>query len=188
MTTRQLIWKQSEQRGRNSVSVFSCCYSGWHLLFIHVLPYQRGRLHASPSQQMSPLPFLPGAVFEEVYPGNSGQRSLPVWQVCDGGLTAAVLRSLSLSVFLSPVSPSFQPAAAESSSVCSYVTAAACWFMEHKRLRIDPGNMHTSQQMQHRCVSFAINSLRECVLTERMNYGCLFFSPCLPSLLCFVHR
>lgn len=23
-------------------------------------------------------PFLPGAVFEEVYPGNSGRRSLPV--------------------------------------------------------------------------------------------------------------
>lgn len=102
-------------------------------------------------------PFPPGAVCEEVYPGNSGQRSLPVWQVCDGGLTAAVLLSLSLSVFLSPVSPSFEPAAAESSSVCSYVTAAACRFMEHKRLRFDPGYIstytctHTPRQLQHVC-------------------------------------
>lgn len=47
---------------------------------------------------------LLGTVFEEVYPGNSGQCSLPVWQVCDGGLTAAVLLSPFLSVFLSPVS------------------------------------------------------------------------------------
>ena len=142
-------------------------------------------------------PFLPGAVFEEVYPGNSGRRSLPVWQVCDGGLTAAVLLSLSLSVFLSPVSPSFQPAAAESSSVCSYVTVAACWFMEHKRLRFDPGNTHTctnrhththTHRHTHRSnCSISIlplhkpRSLYMCV-----NCGCLFSSWCL-SLLCFVH-
>lgn len=53
------------------------------LIFFFFLSVRRsGRpcvyLCFSPSQQMSSLRFLPGAVFEEVYPGNSGRRSLPV--------------------------------------------------------------------------------------------------------------
>lgn len=104
---------------------------------------------------------------------------------CCPALFPSLFSSLS---FCSSVSPSFQPAAAESSSVCSYVTTAACWFMEHKRLRFDPVNTytcthgHTPWQLQHLFLSPHkpwYFSMCICVL-------CLpiFLSMSLPFMLC----
>lgn len=107
-----------------------------------------------PSHRADVLPpFLVGGLFEEVYPGNSGQCSTS----CVTGAQrrpGSCCPALSLLVFISPVSPSLQPSAAESCSVCSYVTASAYWFMKHKRLNIWPwqhthGHIHKQWQLQH---------------------------------------
>lgn len=92
-----------------------------------------------PPQQMSSLRFFQERCLRRCVQETVARRSLPVWQVHDGGLTAAVLFSSS------PLRRSslLQPAAAESSTVCSYITAAARWFMEHRSLGLDPGNMQT---------------------------------------------
>lgn len=152
-TTRQLTW-ETQQRHQEFSSCFFLLFaiycSSQTSLYIDLLVYRSGCPSVSLTTDVL-LPFPPGAVFEEVYPGNSGQRSLPVWQVCDGGLTAAVLHSLSLSVFLSPVSPSFEPAAAESRSVLtSPLLPADLWSTKDLDLTLATythRHAHTPQQL-----------------------------------------
>lgn len=56
--------------------------------------------------------------------------AMEAWQLLSCSCFPSVL-------FLSPV---WASCSGESGSVCSYITAAACWFMEHRSLRLDPGN------------------------------------------------
>ena len=131
--------------------------------------YQSGCLSVSPSQQMSSLQFFQEQCLRRcIQETVSGAHFL-----CDR-CTMEVWQLLSCSLFpslYSPLlfSPSFQPAAAGSSSVCSYVTAAACWFIEHKRLRFDPGNTNA-----YTCTH------------TKATAASLFFSPHEPQILACV--